>query len=263
MMRAARLLLAAGALAWAMPAAASHDWGGIDVCSAYRSSAPPGIDPASLPQPESRGAHLLTHYCTQCHQLPGPGRHTAAEWPAVLERMLTLMDVSQRFRGLMGHVRAPSAAEREALHDYLMRHALIALSAAPREPQASSFAARCATCHALPDPRLHGTAEWPAVVARMQRHATVMQRGHMPEHEIATIVDYLGAASVPTVRILGDPHGAARHIAVPPVTTAVEAGGAGRLLHLTPFFAVAALGILRWGRWRRRERRAGGGGGSS
>jgi hypothetical protein len=172
--------------------------------------------------------------------------------------MLMLMDVSQRFRGLMGHVRAPSAAEREQLRGYLVRHALIALTEAPREPQAHAFTARCAGCHALPDPRLHSAAEWPAVVARMQRHATVMQRGQMLEREIAAIADYLGAAAGPTVRILGDPHGGARRIAVAQVAPAAEATGAGRLVYLTPFFAVTALGILRWGYRRRGEHSAGG-----
>jgi cytochrome c5 len=42
---------------------------------------PPGMDPALLPEPKSEGARLLTGYCNQCHNLPGPGMHIAAEWP--------------------------------------------------------------------------------------------------------------------------------------------------------------------------------------
>lgn len=48
---------------------------------------PPEIDPALLPDSQSQGALLLVRYCSQCHNLPGPGSHTAEEWPAVEERM--------------------------------------------------------------------------------------------------------------------------------------------------------------------------------
>jgi len=32
------------------------------------------------------------------------------------------------------------------------------------------YAQTCARCHALPDPRQHTGAQWPAVVARMEQH---------------------------------------------------------------------------------------------
>ena len=43
----------------------------------------PPMNPDQLPDPDSKGARLLQQFCTQCHNLPGPGMHTAAEWPAV------------------------------------------------------------------------------------------------------------------------------------------------------------------------------------
>src|SRR5512139_4352060 len=59
---------------------------------------PPGSDPASLPELHSEGAQLLQAYCAQCHELPGPGLHTADEWPAVVRRM----NMRMQMRGHMG-----------------------------------------------------------------------------------------------------------------------------------------------------------------
>ena len=47
----------------------------------------PAMDPGLLPDPDSQGALLLQRFCSRCHHVPGPGLHTAAEWPAVVERM--------------------------------------------------------------------------------------------------------------------------------------------------------------------------------
>ena len=81
---------------------------------------PPGIDPKLLPDPGSRGARLLERYCTQCHNLPGPGMHTAAEWPQVVRRMNGRMQMMSG--GMMGggmmNVSAPSAAELNTLIEY-------------------------------------------------------------------------------------------------------------------------------------------------
>lgn len=48
---------------------------------------PPVIDQSLLPDPQSEGAKLLSHVCSQCHNFPGPGMHTASEWSAVVARM--------------------------------------------------------------------------------------------------------------------------------------------------------------------------------
>jgi mono/diheme cytochrome c family protein len=243
--KGARAYLLASVLgAFATMAQASHDWGGIDVCTAYRGTAPPGIEPAALPEPASRGAQLLQQYCVQCHALTGPGRHTAEEWPAVLERMNMLMDVSRRFRGLMGSIRMPAAEELRMLGEYLASHALQPLRGTPRGAGAQAFASACAACHTLPDPRGYSAAEWPAVVTQMRDKAGVMGRAELVEAMADTdVLAYLQRNA--TDRLVVDPHGNA---GVAPV--AREEGNAGygpeRLLWLTPFFALIGLGLWRW-----------------
>ncbi len=105
------------------PAAASHTWADIDLCEIHKDRLPPGLTPGSLPEPLSPGAGLLQRYCTQCHNLPGPDRHTAAEWRRVTTNMFLLMDVSHRFGGLMGRVETMQQQEQELLLAYLQRHA--------------------------------------------------------------------------------------------------------------------------------------------
>jgi hypothetical protein len=87
---------------------------------------PPGVDPNLLPEPESRGARLLERYCTQCHNLPGPGIHTATEWPLVVNRMngrMQMMSGGGMMGGGMMGVSVPSAPELNALNEYLLKHA--------------------------------------------------------------------------------------------------------------------------------------------
>lgn len=95
---------------------------GIDICVRYEDRLPPGLLPQHLPEPNSQGAALLASYCTQCHNLPAPDRHTAAEWQDLLPKMLMLMDVSHRFGGIMGRVRAMSPEQQAALAAYLQQH---------------------------------------------------------------------------------------------------------------------------------------------
>jgi mono/diheme cytochrome c family protein len=232
---------------------ASHDWGGIDVCRAYRDTAPPGIDPSTLPEPHTRGAQLLTRYCTQCHALTGPGRHTAEEWPAVLERMHMLMDVSRRFRGMMGSIALPSSDEMRVLGEYLSAHALQPLRGTPHGAGAQAFTTACAACHTLPDPRQHNAAEWLAVVRQMQVKADIMGRANVFETVArAEVIAYLQAHASDGVSV-DSPVGDARD-AVATHTTRAPRYGLERLIWLTPFFAAAGLGLWRW--WNRRVRRA-------
>ncbi len=238
-------------LALAQEVHASHDWGGIDVCRVYRDTAPPGVDPAALPEPKARGAQLLTHYCTQCHALTGPGRHTAEEWPAVLERMHMLMDVSRRFRGMMGSIELPSPDEMRVLAEYLSAHALQPLRGIPHGAGAQAFSTACAACHTLPDPRQYRAAQWPAVVRQMQVKADIMGRASVFETVAsAEVVAYLQAHASDGVSVdslVGDARDAV-------ATTTMRAPhyGLERLVWLTPFFAVAGLGLWRW--WSRRVR---------
>ncbi len=111
------------ALWLAYPAGASHQWAGIDLCEVYKDTLPPGLTPESLPEPQSSGAHLLQRYCTQCHNLPGPDRHSAGEWREVAGHMFMLMEVSHRFGGLMGRVETLGTEQQETLLAYLQRSA--------------------------------------------------------------------------------------------------------------------------------------------
>jgi len=166
---------------------------------------PPGLDPKLLPDPESDGARLLQRYCTQCHNLPGPGMHTAAEWPAVVQRMDARMRMMSRgmMGGMMGggmmgdgmmNVRAPSAAEQDTLVTYLQTHAQRPLTAPYPDldtPAGNAFRSTCAQCHALPDPAQHTAPEWPAVVSRMQHNMTVMHKPVPSATTLEAIVGFL------------------------------------------------------------------------
>lgn len=118
-----RIVLLFMTLVTSLPVAASHVWADIDLCEVYQDKLPPGLTLASLPEAVSAGAGLLNQYCTQCHNLPGPDRHTLAEWRDVVSRMFMLMEVSNRFGGLMGRVESMQSPEREILLAYLERHA--------------------------------------------------------------------------------------------------------------------------------------------
>jgi len=159
---------------------------------------PPGLPAELLPDGQSTGAKLLQRYCTQCHPLPGPGRHTAEEWPAVLERMMARMDhMSGSFMSMMmGNIDAPSATERRTLGDYLQTHAQRAIDPAQFPALDSTatgraFAATCSRCHALPDPRQHTAIEWIGVEGRMQRNMNIMGRSIPNEATLQEILEFL------------------------------------------------------------------------
>lgn len=73
------------------------------------------IFPGNLPDRQSEGARLFTHYCTQCHALPDPQLHTPQEWPEVVHRMIGHIQVLGGFE--------PSASEVNVLLAYLIRFA--------------------------------------------------------------------------------------------------------------------------------------------
>jgi hypothetical protein len=145
---------------------------------------PPTFERAQLPEPRSRGARLTVQYCVQCHNLPNPAMHHAAKWPAIVERMVLRMEgkgnYGQLMFEMMAGVRAPSAAEGDALVAYLQKHAQRPLD--PKKiPEAYTaagepFRLACNQCHVLPDPQRHTAEEWRAVVARMQENMQWMNR---------------------------------------------------------------------------------------
>jgi hypothetical protein len=144
---------------------------------------PPTFEPRQLPDPAAPGARLMLRYCVQCHNLPNPAMHEAAKWPLVFERMVLRMrgrgNMGPLMQEMMAGVSAPSVDEAETLLRYLEKHAQRPLD--PRRtpvdrPEARSFKLACQQCHVLPDPRRHTAAEWPAVVARMQKNMEWMNR---------------------------------------------------------------------------------------
>lgn len=141
---------------------------------------PPGIDPQDLPEPRSEGARLLAQYCAQCHHLPGPGLHTAQEWPAVVERMLGRMQMMSGMMGMMDGVEAPTPGEARTLRAYLQRNAQRPIDrsryADLATPEGRLFESACSQCHALPDPKQHAAGEWPGVIERMTRNMQAMGR---------------------------------------------------------------------------------------
>ncbi len=155
---------------------------------------PPPFDPAALPEPASAGARVLTYYCTQCHHLPSPGMHSAAEWPQVIHRMSMRTQMMARHgRGVV----AASPPELEVLLAYLQTHAQQpldhSLHSALATPAGEAFAANCQQCHALPAPQQHTQSEWPAVVSRMQENMTKMGWQVPDEATLGQVLDFLNA----------------------------------------------------------------------
>ncbi len=232
---------------------ASHSYGGLDLCALYPEVMPPGLMPDQLPDAGGPGAVLMQGYCTQCHALPGPGRHSAEEWPHVLDRMLVLMDVADRFGGLLGDVKTPASDERDQLRSYLELHALKPMAGTPQGLGASAFESHCSACHVLPDPGQHSLEEWPAVLKRMQRNMSVMKyappsRGLMVQiqyflqQDLQAGFDPALAGTAPALSgATGDSGFNARNVF-----------DRGRWMALGPFLLLVFVGLARW--WQGRAR---------
>lgn len=162
---------------------------------------PPGIAPELLPEPGSEPARLVQEYCTQCHALPGPGLHTAEEWPSVVGRMNMRMQMMGNMRammggmGMMGGIKAPSERELDLILAYLQQHAQKPLGqelqGALETKAGQVFQSICSQCHALPDPKQHTVEEWPAVVNRMKLHETTVGKFVPDAAETRQILDFL------------------------------------------------------------------------
>ncbi len=156
---------------------------------------PPGIDPELLPEPDSPQAHLVQRYCSQCHNLPGPGLHIAAEWPAVVERMYARMRMMQPMMGGQMGIFVPNDGELKLITEYLKKHAQRPID--PENypnldsPPGRAYRDVCSQCHVLPDPRQHTRDEWPGVVARMRQNMSAMHKQPPSEAAIRAIVEFL------------------------------------------------------------------------
>ena len=229
---------------------ASHNFGGLDMCTLYPEVMPPGLRPDQLPDAGGQAALLMQNYCTQCHELPGPGRHTAEEWSQVLDRMLIIMDVADRFGGLLGNVKTPSSDEREQLRSYLVLHALKPLLQAPQGTGASAYKTHCSACHALPDPTQYDI-DWSSLIKRMQHNMQVMKYSPPSADSMMQIQLYLQKNSnavdsnhVSAGDFSSDHLGL--NMAGDSASFKNRKFGAGSWLSLGVFFLLVFVGLLRW-----------------
>lgn len=205
-------------------AVASHDWFGIDLCRTQPGRMPPRLEAADLPNAASAGAQLLAQYCAQCHNLPHPGMHTAAEWPALTRNMIQLSEVTARFAGRPG-LRTPSTSERQQIDAYLAEQALRPLP--PDTPVPAVYMEVCGDCHAAPDPALYPSSAWPAVFARMAGHRVPMARAPLDPLEATRVLAYLSEQSAPETGL------------------PVGISGLGSWLALAPVLALALFALWR------------------
>ena len=148
---------------------------------------PPGITPASLPNPESPGARALATFCSECHNIPSPTAHAATDWPGVTRRMWLRMDLLPDSTLVL-----PTMAERQTLLQYLIDNSLkVSKANLPAGPGREAFTEMCSRCHALPDPRQHSPADWPAVVLRMGQRMDQMKVTRGPQGQTQEVLMYL------------------------------------------------------------------------
>jgi cytochrome c5 len=149
---------------------------------------PPGISAADLPEPNSMGAKLVATYCGQCHNMPTPQMHSATDWPGVARRMWLRMGLLSPSLG----VKVPTMADRFAMLDYLTANALkVSGATLPAGRGREAFAEICSRCHALPDPRVHSSADWPTVFARMEQNMIRMQVPPPTREQTSDLLLYL------------------------------------------------------------------------
>lgn len=185
---------------------------------------PQAVEAGQLPDSDSNGARLAGQYCSQCHGVPTPQRHSAEDWVPTLRRMFARMEHMSGMgpmRGMMGRgggmmggrrrgggrmpmgmhgVEAPTAEERRAIVEYYRSHALLAVDPAALPAGdgkgAALFRDRCSQCHALPDPARYASEEWPRVVERMRANMERMGVDGLSDAETDAVVGYLQGASV-------------------------------------------------------------------
>ena len=146
---------------------------------------PPGTEARQLPEPTSRGAQLTVRYCVQCHNLAPPAMHHAEKWPQIVARMTPRMqgkgNMGALMKDLMAGVEAPPEEATRVIVAYLKKHGQkqieqAALPEANKTQAWAHYTQVCSQCHIAPDPKRHTRAEWPQVVARMEKNMEWMNR---------------------------------------------------------------------------------------
>jgi len=172
---------------------------------------PPGFEPGELPERESRGASLLTAYCIQCHGVPTPQMHAAAEWPILVRRMaLRAATLRDRMGGpltkeLVGDIRmsefaspyVPSVSDTDTLIAYLQRNALPVLQEGELadNAEAALYVEKCSICHETPSPGAHNPLEWGSVIRRMRVNMKLMDVAPLDDRDRDRIVAFLRGAA--------------------------------------------------------------------
>jgi cytochrome c5 len=165
-----------------------------------------------LPEAGSRGAGLLQVYCIQCHWLPSPQMHSAAEWPILVRRMLLRTEqLNNRLGGpltsgmvaetvLSGYENAevPSQADVDTLVAYLQKYALPVAQAGELTdgPGKELFIQKCSVCHEAPSPRAHTASGWDRVVGDMQAIMAISDIEPLSNSELDAITGYLRSRSI-------------------------------------------------------------------
>ncbi len=220
---------------------ASHQWAGMDLCQVRKDIVPPGLPTEIIPDKNSKGARLLQQYCTQCHNLPGPGRHTDQEWPGVIARMQRLMEVTHRFGTLIEDIEVMSAEDKNTLLAYLQEHALVPWK--KEHPAPEAYAENCSTCHRLPDPEQHTPQQWSATLERMDRNARIMGKEIITTESRGMIEAYLGLTGGSAPALQGPDRSTGTAIQNP-------------WLALGPFLFLVGLGLFRWRRAINRDNKS-------
>jgi len=160
------------------------------------------VDPKTLPEPDAPGAKVLKIQCVQCHGLVSPGRHSAEDWPVIVERMDRRMRMmsGQGMMRMMRSFRPISEKEKADLLEYLKRHSFASVEPgklSTSDPGTQAFARICSQCHALPDPRTHTGGDWPAVVDRMAQNMKKMGVGTLSVEEREKLLSFLTSPGTP------------------------------------------------------------------
>lgn len=80
------------------------------------------LDPKRIPEVLQPAGEPFRIACSQCHALPDPRRYTAAQWPAVVERMQENMEWMNRVVGSK-HQPGEPRLRMEDIKSFLARHA--------------------------------------------------------------------------------------------------------------------------------------------
>ena len=80
------------------------------------------LDPALYPEVNQRSGEAFRLACNQCHVMPDPKRHTAAEWPLVVARMQENMAWMNRVVGSQPVPGEPQLRVEE-INAFLRKHA--------------------------------------------------------------------------------------------------------------------------------------------